>query len=80
MIRGCHVTRKRDMHTEIWFQLFARLYHFVDQHGAKNRTRLDLERMLTAMRNLSRQEAEVAFFSEANILSMLPADFCSEGA
>ena len=65
------------MHTKIWFQLFVRLYHFLDQHGAKNLTRLGLERMLTVMRDLSREKVAFDFFTEANILSMLASELYS---
>jgi len=32
---------------KVWFQHFVWLFHFVDKQRAKNRTSLDLERMLT---------------------------------
>ena len=68
------------MHTKVWFQLFVRFYHFVDQHGAEYCTSLDLERVLTAVSDLSREEFAVVFCTEANILSRLASNFSWEGA
>jgi len=75
---GCHVTCKRDTHTEIWFPIFVWSYHFVDQHGTETLTKQGLERILTVLMDFSREDVAVVFFTEANILSMLASDLYSE--